>query len=70
MRLLLTKEEIEKAYDEGVRNAESLSEVRAARTWRAIHRRHPWRGFFMDLIGSMAQAAAFATQPLSKFPRF
>lgn len=58
MKLLLTKDEIEKTYREGVRAAWSESEVRAARTWRIIQLRHPWRGFFMDVLMGIAMCGA------------
>lgn len=58
MKLLLTRDEIESAYREGIRSASTWSDVQAARTWRIIHRRHPWKGFFLDLMTGMAWAVA------------
>lgn len=68
MKLLLTKAEIEKIYSEGMKNALFERERRAARTWRVIHLRHPWRGFFLDVMGAIAQASPFAVQPISRVP--
>jgi hypothetical protein len=58
MRLLLTREEINARAREGVHNARTWSEMTAALAWARIHRQHPWRGFFLDLLGSLAMAGA------------
>ncbi len=57
MKLLLTREEINAAELEGVRNAQNLSEVTAALAWAQIHRKHPWRGFFLDILAGIAMVA-------------
>lgn len=56
--LLLSREQINAVELEGVRNARNLSEVTAAMAWAEIHRRHPWRGFFMDILGGVAMVGA------------
>lgn len=58
MKLRLICEEINKRELEGVRNARNLSELTAAMRWAEIHRKHPWRGFFLDLLGDLAMAGA------------
>jgi len=58
MKLLLTREEINERELEGFRNARNLSELTAAMAWARIHREHPWRGFFMDVLGGIVMAGA------------
>ena len=57
-KLLLTREEINRRELEGVRNARNLSEMTAAMAWARIHREHPWRGFWLDVLGSFAMLGA------------
>lgn len=58
MKLLLTRDEISALELEGVRNARNLSEMTAALAWGEMHRKHPWRGFFLDILGSLALVGA------------
>ena|SRR6187549_1609873 len=61
MKLLLTREEINARELEGVKNARNLSELTAAMAWAQMHREHPWRGFFMDIVGELAMIGASVT---------
>lgn len=62
--LLLPREEINRLEREGIRNARTFSEMTAAMAWAETHRKHPWRGFFMDILGSIAMmGAAMVSMP-------